>query len=369
VSWADPLSDNCGNPLDRFHNPNVFSTIDNFSYKESSSGPILYLTEAVADYYVIGWHSNGRDDPFFVPDEFQNKLSDRIEKFLLKLGDDQHSKDVADLKLASRAVCYGAIYGVTYDQNKKPDCVADRYADMFDPNSKTFKFEPVSVGSTAIDGIITFVEAHKADAESVLQTGDADLVQELIDIRELLYASDDSYGARSKAQDMILQNNFAMTDGGQIWRYASDPIKAPPQPGDPPAVPSTKPGSDGTSEVDNLRTLNNIQATLDVANRKLKAIRWNLWAEWWKFISDDFNSTPARCKNYSDQLVNLTGIANKLATLHTNLMSGLESYAKKVSSKNVSADPFFQKKDPTVCIAGIDGGWPSDYTGKFNPPL
>jgi hypothetical protein len=34
---------------------------------------------------------------------------------------------------------------------------------------------------------------------------------------------------------------------------------------------------------------------------------------------------------------------------------------KLVASKSAAAYPFFTRKDPTLCVAGLDSGWPSDY--------
>ncbi|KAF5575311.1 hypothetical protein FPANT_11395 [Fusarium pseudoanthophilum] len=46
------------------HNSNVFSIIDNLTYYDSNNKHAGCLTDAVADYYVIGWHGGNSVDPF-----------------------------------------------------------------------------------------------------------------------------------------------------------------------------------------------------------------------------------------------------------------------------------------------------------------
>ncbi|KAM0188483.1 hypothetical protein ACHAPI_010590 [Fusarium lateritium] len=47
------------------HNSNAFSVLDNFSYK-NENGTIQALIDAIANYYILGWHSKSVDDPFIV---------------------------------------------------------------------------------------------------------------------------------------------------------------------------------------------------------------------------------------------------------------------------------------------------------------
>jgi hypothetical protein len=70
--------------------------------------------------------------------------------------------------------------------------------------------QPLSIGITPLDGILTFLEAHQGkDADQIFGTGGASLADSLIDIAQLLYASGDNYDARVQAQDLIAQQNFA----------------------------------------------------------------------------------------------------------------------------------------------------------------
>jgi hypothetical protein len=55
------------------HNPNVFSIIDNFQYKDSQ-GQTQSLTKVKCDYFVAGWHSDRLDDPLLPDKSIQGTL-------------------------------------------------------------------------------------------------------------------------------------------------------------------------------------------------------------------------------------------------------------------------------------------------------
>jgi hypothetical protein len=213
----------------RLHNTNVFSTIDNFSYKINEGDlDYQYLDIVNADYYVLGWHSNTTDEPFFAAD--QGALINRLKSKGLILGVDEKSLDVGKLSDGTRVMLHGAMYDVKYYRKKKPQCAADEAAQNF-KYTKDHPIEPLSVGSTPIDGIITFLEAHKDDTEKVFAgpnppgTDTKQLAKDILALSQLLYASDDSYNARIKASDMLLQNNYATAAGGRTWSFAGQATK------------------------------------------------------------------------------------------------------------------------------------------------
>lgn len=122
---------NSSNPLFpdyALHNTNVLSMIDNFQYN-TSGNTINYCTEAVANYYVIGWHDNAKDDPFA---SIPNSLGSTLSSLNLKL-DLAHSPQPDDNKLKGSVRClsHGAIYNVAYNRNQKPISLADKAAQNF----------------------------------------------------------------------------------------------------------------------------------------------------------------------------------------------------------------------------------------------
>ena len=130
--------------------------------------------EADADYFLIGWNSLPKHDPLngrknrplkFAFDDL--KLALDVET--LKVSADEKAKiqGILDLGTDTRAILHGAIYGVKYRLNNKPRSLADEAAAKVTPE---FKMEPLSIGVTALDSVITFLESHKKeDIERVFQ--------------------------------------------------------------------------------------------------------------------------------------------------------------------------------------------------------
>lgn len=166
------------------HNPNVFSMKDNFEYE-----PGKYLQQATCDYIVVGWHDSAENSPFGAKG-LKGTLSARVENFFCKLpdGTDQPTQDLKDkVPLLS----HGVIYNVVYDANVRPTTDADKYAENFDPNGST-AMEPVAVGVTPLDSVLTFLHAHrddKTDGENILGGIPIDAAKNLLDMAELLHAT------------------------------------------------------------------------------------------------------------------------------------------------------------------------------------
>ncbi len=106
----------------------------------------------------MGWHSKGQDDPLGSPG---STLDTRLKKLLLVLNTgteanpDQTAKDMNDtFRDATRVLCHSAIYNVQYNKDQRTPSKADVSALNFTADTK---MEPISVGSTAIDGIISFL--------------------------------------------------------------------------------------------------------------------------------------------------------------------------------------------------------------------
>lgn len=143
------------NPLfadDTFHNSNVFSIRDNYMFpgKDSTGKDIpVYLTEAKADYVVIGWHSQPQDDPLWTPggEDLQSRLQDMFMTVTWD-SDDTKAKVQKDDTNAARILCHGSIYDVHFRRNGSPTTVkADDAGKNFHSD---VEMEPISVGTTPL---------------------------------------------------------------------------------------------------------------------------------------------------------------------------------------------------------------------------
>ena len=354
------------------HNSNVFSMIDSFAYKDSPNDvDFKHLEHANADYFVLGWHSKFEDSP--LAKSGVGGLESRLSTLLLNLdtgtdkAPDTVAKALADKGDACPVLVHGSVYHVVYDLQSKPRSFADEAAVKF---TKDVKMEPLSMGTTALDGIITFLKAHNddnhKDEEDTFGTGSGKLADDVLQLASLLYAADDSYDERIKAQDLMYTNNFARSDGGSYWSFNGKT-----EANKPPRTPDDK------TEVPLLAKINEKQKQLDTGVQKLADLRWQLFAEWWKFVSDrDANDKEYLRQRYHPAVLQLkTSIQNLDATckrLKFEINGGLGADGKpvpgltsQVPCKQSAKPTFFIRRDPTLCIAGIDPGWPKDFMDKL----
>jgi hypothetical protein len=336
------------------HNTNVLSVLDNFSFKKNlMDKDFQYATVAECDYFVMGWHQDPTDDPLYSATDVD--LTSRLATMMLQL-DSASVVDFGAAKGQTRCLVYGAIYDVKYNSSEKPESVADTSAKNF---TKDIKMEPLSVGTTPLDSILTFLDAHKFDADTIFnttpRTGNS-LAEDITGLAQFLYAAADEYDARVQAQDLMAHQSFAKADGGAVWTFA----KAP-SPGGATAIPST-------TEIQILRSLNEAQIKLDAANRQLLSLRWELFAEWWKYVSEYIPDSEklSRDPAYSTIVTTITqaiwgqdknsGLLKTITDLESQI-GGLKSDDYKLSVR----DPFFVRTDPTLCLAGLDSGRPQDF--------
>jgi hypothetical protein len=348
----------------------VFSIVDSFAYLDAGSPDIRHLTAATADYFVIGWHSNPKDGPLppkKLPNSKEDRLmtlEERLSALMLSL-DRGTGPDAAQIEKllesedAAQVVLHGAIYNVRYDANTKPRSLADEAAIKFTPD---VKMEPLSIGTTPLDGIVTFLEAHQKDIEQILGPGTSSAANDVLQLATLLYAADDKYDSRVRAQDLLYTNNWTSEQGGFEWKFDGKAGA-----GKSAAVPTI-------SQSHELAILNDLQARFDVLSRKIKGKRWTLFAEWWKFVSDRSNVTAekegpyrARVAALKQEISSLQKVADNLAQ-SINQKSGVTTASNAQSTvpcKKVPQDVYFTRKDPTLCIAGLDSGWPTDYLSNI----
>jgi hypothetical protein len=135
----------------------------------------------------------------------------------------------------------------------------------------------------------------------------------------------------------------------------------------------TEPKIPSPDEVKNLVVINEAQLRLEVCLRKLSSLQWELFAEWFKFKSqflpqvnqqDIWIPYKARVGQIRDQILGVNRPGEKktvgLRTLRDSLKTDIATLQKEVDCKLSARDPFRIRTDPTLCIAGLDSGWPSD---------
>ncbi len=379
---------NSSNPLFAdyaIHNPNVFSTKDNLQYG-TAGGNALYLDSAQCDYVVIGWHSNMGDDPLgLVADpKAPEDLRSRLRKLFCASPsnsdglDDVHTKDTTTVDgngsgSVTRLICHAARYSVKFDSGPKatkPKTPAEDYAVNF---TQDRDMEPVAIGTTPLDAVLAFFQAHKQDAamESAL-FGGSDAVSTantLMEIQELLYATEDDYDSRIKAADLIFAHSFNRTTGGFTWHFSKKKDNGPP------VAPSTTPDPvTKLSEVDYLDQLNECQRCLDAADCKLNQLRWALFSEFFKFVSDPSNENGDRVQIFTSRIPKLRAEAVALQAQQKTLQAAIDVIAgtvdpskAKIPVTKVANDPFFSRADPTLCLAGIDAGWDPEFLSGSTP--
>jgi hypothetical protein len=235
--------------------------------------------------------------------------------------------------------------------------------------------EPLSIGTTPLDAVLSFLDAHKDNIEQIFGSQTKGVTNDILQLATLLYAADDSYDSHVRAQDLLYANNWGSSQGGYQWKYDGKATA-----GQPPAAPND-------ADLAALKVTNELQAQCDSIAFKLQTKRWALFAEWWKFVSDRSNYNADKLSHYTGVVSGLraeiNGLQSKADALlkqieaaktvqestqsanRTSQPSGSSSQSqpttRTVPCKKVPLPTYFTKKDPTLCIAGLDSGWPADF--------
>ncbi|KAH0538453.1 hypothetical protein FGG08_004951 [Glutinoglossum americanum] len=316
------------------HCGNVFSTLDTFGYGLNEEN---HLTAAVASYYVIGWHSDANDDPFFTGDGTTHEQ--RLKDLNMTLNAQKEPPpDVTAWLNASestQALCHGAMYNVEWNAEQKPKKMpADECSHMLN------KGMPVAVGTTSMDSLLAYIEAHRQ--------GGSELEEDLYKLRVLLRAQDDGVEAQRAAADEVQNWNFSRASGGTYWHIPADP-------GDKNIVPPSE------AEALALKNLNQAQDLLDGTMRMLQQLRWNMFSLWWKYVSD-VNHSNAISNIDSSALTTRLQKLNSLATNQWDKIKALKEGGSFRRTPTQAVRPeFFQQRDPTLLVAGVNAGWPWDF--------
>jgi len=345
---------------------------------------VQHLSSATADYYVIGWHTSTAPGPLSKADD--GKLRDRLSKVFMstepapdfdtdvsKNAELAKIKAILESKDATNVLLHGAVYNVKYNVEGKPTSKADEVASKLTKDAAHKDVEPFTIGTTPLDAVLTFLKAHETDIETFFPSSTTSgitnqtLADNILDLSAQLYTADDSYDSRVRAQDLLYANNWGSSQGGFDWKFDGK-AKA----GEPPAAPTP-------DQTKKLAALNEKQAQLDALSNKLQLRRWELFALWWNFVSDLSNYNNEDTTAYRD---NVHGLADEIGTLQNKVAALTQQIGTQagvlplnapvpaeVPCKKVPLPAFFTKKDPTVCIAGLDSGWPLDFLSVITVKL
>ncbi|KAK4040197.1 hypothetical protein C8A01DRAFT_35799 [Parachaetomium inaequale] len=341
------------------HNSNVFSMLDDFSYT-TDSGHLATMLSAEASYYVVGWHADNKEDPFYVADGVSTTHQIRTNALMMNVpgaGDGGPIDAWIRNGTSTSALCHGAVYGVAWNSDKAPANVRARgAADQLNKNKPSI---PVSVGTTPTDALITYVAAHKDSDSDPIKT----LEQDLWAIQTLLVAQDDGADAQLQAKDLLYSYGYERSDGGTAWHMSG-------------ADSGVEPTADQQTT---LEALYPVQLALDGALRTVRYLRWQLFSVWWKYVSGALGNPvdvgPAVQASRVQPLVDRINVllGTKPGQDTTNSIPWLADQQLKLSQglplEKGAAPEFYQKKDPTLMIGGIEAGWPVDYLDKLTVRL
>ena len=369
------------------HNANVFSLLDNFEYAkpDNSRG---YLTAATADYYVLGWHADESQDPF------QNSSGAVHQSILnhclmaLSTADTDPANSWLGKTDSGRVLCHGAMYTVQYTDAPSETLKVpanDAGKKLADADS-----HPITVGTTALDAVLAYVRAHHdTTATTTGQVRDAALEEtenDILGLETLLLSQEEDVDSQQEALDMLNARNFLPAqDSGGVWSFAAAGTKTTID--GQPTNANKKVFEPTGQQLGDLAALNEAQGALDQANRELKVERWNLFAGWWKYVSDSTLHTadPNTHPNESD----LRAQTLQTAALINSLVAKVASCSDLVNNvclpKLVNIDPvtkkgmlgqdgkpiymvqkgsqqrFFTQRDPSLLVPGLGNPWPNDY--------
>ncbi|KAF3906785.1 hypothetical protein AA313_de0207401 [Arthrobotrys entomopaga] len=321
------------------HNSNVFSMVDTFPCYDAEGKPAeTQLTDAVADYYVIGWHSDRAGDPFRDGKTHQDVLN----ALPLNLRDSSDFNDWLTSTAKINTICHGAMYGVewhmkwssdTQPQNLPANDFSVRLADQM----------PLAVGTTTLDALLSYLEAHH----------EGEFENDVRLLGDLLRAQSDSASGQLAGSDEVQNYNFSRVSGG---KHYSLPIDA-----DNPAAPPSP------DDIKNLKLLNQAQFLYDGASRMLQQKQWDTFSLWWQFVTDIDNKNSTKIAAYK-------ALASSLDTargLLTNVMSDQSDAINTLKDpkngylsqmpKEATLQEYSEQRDPTLFVGGLGSGWPVDF--------
>lgn len=326
------------------HNSSVFSMLDTFAYFNDEGNQTGTLTDAVADYYVFGWHQNFDDDPFTLNGETSREA--RLAALSMTLNDQAAFQEWLESDTDTRVLCHGAMYSVEW-HDKWTSQNAPRHVPANDFTKYFTEEMPAAVGTTSLDALLAYVEAHHADG----------LEKDIWLLGALLRAQSDSVSDQQAGDDEVQNYNFARLAGGTHYSLPIDPSR----PAEPP--------SEHDARV--LSELNQAQSLLDGATRIYQQKKWDTFSLWWKFVSDVDNSKPGPRSKYQIAAQELDEARRNLDIVRLEQDAAIDEALNKLSQKPIQSvlSEFNQQRDPTLFIGGVQAGWPVDYLNSLKVRL
>jgi hypothetical protein len=340
------------------HNTNVFSMLDNFAY-DDGTGTTAYLQSATAHYYVLGWHPDASDDPFHLfnqPEPYPTH-ADRLDACYMQLSDSKSSdaSDWTDSSLSlnepTHTIVHGVIYEVEWDLNQKPAIVpADVIAKSYNDCS------PVSVGVNPVDALLAVAHTHALTVDG--RKGPADdskpdpLAQDILSLQTLVIKQEEDPDSQLQGADSLYTSYFNPSDGGQRWHVSGAATST--MDGKRPTIPAAQ-------ELKDLDTVNQYQMALDLCTREMNWLQWQIWAEWWKWVTCHRQRTDDEKETVQDKV---DAMVTRYFQLNIQTQAWKGNMAQIIDQYNwepVASPRFFSSKDPTLLLCGIKSGWPTDY--------
>lgn len=346
------------------HNGNVFSMLDNFAYDQNGG----CLTEARADYQVIGWHSDQGDDPFStdstisIPPSHMSRLQAlemRLKAPVISNPDKASSNTVPWIEspdfgstwlsdnAQTRLLTHGTMYGVHWKggpTGRPGTCLADAAA-------ANFKKQPISIGATPLDALYAYCRVHDTiDTDSTLVRMEKDLEA----LHDLLQTTEDGdVDALQASQDESYEQAFSKFEGETHWFFYGNTPNS-----NQPVIPSP------TDKL-NLATLNSLQRALDMSQKEVTRAKWELFAIWWNFVSALDAKTTTQMNAYTPIVKKAKDDLKSITACYTQLQTAVTEQLKMFTSNSPqkgTGGRFFQRKDPTIMFGGIKNGWEPDFS-------
>jgi hypothetical protein len=238
------------------------------------------------------------------------------------------------------------MYDVEYNFDREPNNVLGRVA-----GQQIIDKQPIAVGATPMDALLAYCQSHLAiDKEAGVTTGVMhDLEVDLLRLQTLLRETeDDDVDWIQAAQDENLEYAFSKIDGGTRYHFNKQNNLSSQPKGGPPNVPSP-------NDIAALQALNDNQAVLDNVSREVASKRWQLFAEFWNYVSgfiqkeflNNYTSDVSKMFDRLDSLQSSDQQKSRLAYLTgriTSALSNLQQLAKGTD------DRFFQAKSVYMTI-------------------
>ena len=330
------------------HNSNVFSMIDDILYPWMDSGrsPKVDIQVGKVDYYVIGWHSDPKDDPFYSdPTSLSIACEARLKACSMQL-----SQEVAtwlQSKLGStRVIVHGAIYDFQWNLTMAIGGVPKWTVKDISNHYK--RFAPVSVGTSSLDAFLAAMETYSISLTKS-KGEESHLAKDMLAMQTLVVEANEDPDSQLKASDALSASAFTPTDPGLQWHLSgsSDVTKRP-------TVPST-------AELNHLKEVNEIQMAADLCTREMKWLQWEIWAEWWKWVT-------FKGDHSDNEITKVKAEVHAMATRYKLLKESVEAWKVKITTitklykwQSVTSPRYYLSKDPTVLLCNMKCGWPADY--------